>query len=77
MLAIATSFLNGVGFFFVGIYADSERRDSNTPEAVGLLDEEVKPVKDIRGLALLRTRQFWQFFILFGLLSGIGLMNIK
>ena len=32
---------------------------------------------DIRGLALLTEAQFWQFFIMFGVLAGIGLMNIK
>ena len=32
---------------------------------------------DIRGLALLANPQFWQLFFLFGLLTGIGLMNIK
>jgi hypothetical protein len=32
---------------------------------------------DIRGLALLAKTEFWQLFLIFGLLSGIGLMNIK
>jgi hypothetical protein len=32
---------------------------------------------DIRGLALLAEPQFWQLFFIFGLLSGVGLMNIK
>ncbi|KAH8705172.1 putative MFS transporter [Talaromyces proteolyticus] len=32
---------------------------------------------DIRGLALLRKSEFWQQFLLMGLLSGIGLMTIN
>ncbi len=32
---------------------------------------------DIRGLALLREPEFWKLFFMFGLLTGIGLMNIK
>lgn len=32
---------------------------------------------DVRGLALLRKSEFWQLFLVFGLLTGIGLMNIK
>jgi hypothetical protein len=32
---------------------------------------------DIRGLALLTKSKFWQLFLMFGLLTGIGLMNIK
>lgn len=32
---------------------------------------------DIRGWALLAMPQFWHLFLMFGLLSGIGLMNIK
>ena len=32
---------------------------------------------DIRGLALLPRVEFWQLFLLLGLLTGIGLMSIK
>lgn len=32
---------------------------------------------DIRGLAMLPTIQFWQLFLLLGILTGIGLMTIK
>lgn len=32
---------------------------------------------DIRGWRLLRNVEFWQFFTIMGLLSGIGLMTIK
>ena len=32
---------------------------------------------DIRGFALIRTTQFWQLFVVFALVSGIGLMNIN
>lgn len=32
---------------------------------------------DIRGLAMLKTVEFWQLFMTMALLSGIGLMTIK
>ncbi len=32
---------------------------------------------DIRGRALLPIPEFWQQFILLGLLTGVGLMTIK
>lgn len=32
---------------------------------------------DVRGLALLSKLEFWQLFLIMGLLSGIGLMTIK
>jgi hypothetical protein len=32
---------------------------------------------DIRGLAMLAKSEFWELFFMFGLFSGIGLMNIK
>lgn len=35
------------------------------------------PHPDIRGLAMLRTVEFWQLFLTMALLSGIGLMTIK
>lgn len=38
-------------------------------------DESVYP--DIRGVALLKSIEFWQLFLTMGLLSGIGLMTIK
>lgn len=39
--------------------------------------EERMENTDIRGLALLVEAQFWQLFFMFGLLAGIGLMNIN
>lgn len=35
------------------------------------------PHPDVRGLALLPQIEFWQLFLIMGLLSGIGLMTIK
>lgn len=35
------------------------------------------PHPDVRGLALLPKVEFWQLFLIMGLLSGIGLMTIK
>jgi hypothetical protein len=32
---------------------------------------------DIRGLKLLANKEFWQLFVIMGILSGIGLMTIK
>lgn len=32
---------------------------------------------DIRGLAMLPTIEFWQLFLLLGILTGVGLMTIK
>lgn len=32
---------------------------------------------DVRGLAMLPTIEFWQLFLLLGILTGIGLMTIK
>lgn len=32
---------------------------------------------DIRGLAMVPTIQFWQLFLLLGILTGVGLMTIK
>ena len=32
---------------------------------------------DVRGWALLRNVEFWQFFAIMGILAGIGLMSIK
>lgn len=44
---------------------------------LGMSDAEPLMAVDVRGLALLKKLEFWQLFLLFGLLSGIGLMNIK
>lgn len=35
------------------------------------------PNADIRGLSLLQCPEFWQLFMMMGLLAGIGLMTIK
>lgn len=35
------------------------------------------PNADIRGLSLLKCPEFWQLFLMMGLLAGIGLMTIK
>lgn len=32
---------------------------------------------DVRGLSMLQTVEFWQLWMLLGLLAGIGLMTIK
>ena len=32
---------------------------------------------DLRGFAMIPTVEFWQLFLLLGLLTGIGLMTIK
>lgn len=32
---------------------------------------------DVRGLAMLPTIEFWQLFLLLGVLTGVGLMTIK
>lgn len=58
----------------------SKSSSSNTEEhgfRRGLLRENHSGEVDFRGLALLAKTQFWQLFIMFGLFSGIGLMNIK
>lgn len=41
------------------------------------IDENGSHYPDIRGLALLWKREFWQQFVMMALLSGIGLMTIK
>lgn len=60
-------------------------RDSSVPgdlEIENVNDEEIN-VKDhahrvdIRGLQMLYMMEFWQMFILMGILTGIGLMTIK
>ena len=40
-------------------------------------DDDDVPHVDIRGLALLPRLDFWQLFVLLGILTGIGLMTIK
>ena len=47
---------------------NGQRRDSTAHDPHHL---------DIRGMALLPKIEFWQLFILLGLLTGIGLMTIK
>ena len=49
------------------------------------IDEETGSVQhahrsiytDVRGLAILKTVEFYQYFLLIGILTGIGLMTIK
>lgn len=40
-------------------------------------NENSSHYSDIRGLALIKRPEFWQLFLMMGLLSGIGLMTIK
>ena len=40
-------------------------------------DDDDVPHVDIRGLALLPRLDFWQLFVLLGILTGVGLMTIK
>ena len=40
-------------------------------------DEHNSRYVDIRGFALLPTIEFWQLFLMLGLLTGVGLMTIK
>ncbi|MCJ1429404.1 hypothetical protein MMC29_007318 [Sticta canariensis] len=39
--------------------------------------DQNSPYSDIRGLAILPTIEFWQLFLLLGILTGIGLMTIN
>ena len=60
------------------------KSSSSTPGDVSFrkVDENAginhdSPSSDIRGLAILPTIEFWQLFLLLGILTGIGLMTIK
>ena len=57
---------------------------SSAPEDVPSTNHRVESIKthhshqvDIRGVALLPKVEFWQLFLILGLLSGVGLMTIK
>lgn len=60
------------------------KSSSSTPGDIsfGKADENAEinhnsPYSDIRGLAILPTIEFWQLFLLLGILTGVGLMTIK
>jgi Nodulin-like len=58
----------------------SRSSDSDSEEdgfGSGRLKGDEPDGTDIRGLALLAKSGFWELFFMFGLFSGIGLMNIK
>ena len=56
---------------------------SSSPEDLGPYQDESNapvthdPHTDLRGLAMIRTLDFWLLFSQLGLLTGIGLMTIK
>ena len=52
---------------------DIVSRDGDTADTTGL--NSYRP--DLSGFALLSNFEFWQLFILLGLLAGVGLMTIK
>ena len=62
---------------------NSSLLSSSQPEDLGSTHGERKssithePHLDLRGLAMLRTLDFWLLFSQLGLLTGIGLMTIK
>ena len=51
-------------------------RDDDAKSTSGHTNQNPHRV-DIRGIALLSKVEFWQLFLLLGLLTGIGLMTIK
>ena len=63
------------------------KSSSSSPGDIPFGDDDAKPASghtnqtqnrvDIRGIALLSKVEFWQLFLLLGLLTGIGLMTIK
>lgn len=56
------------------------KSSDSSPEEYGFgrrSQDERSDEADIRGLNLLAKPHFWELFLLFGLLSGVGLMNIK
>lgn len=56
----------------------SEERASVESSQDPVIEGEVgSHCPDIRGLALIKSVDFWHLFLLMGLLSGIGLMTIK
>lgn len=56
----------------------SEPRHRSPQKSIDLPDTDIDaPHLDIRGLALLPHAEFWQLFLMLGLLTGIGLMTIK
>jgi hypothetical protein len=75
------------------LLASEEEQDRPSTETSSLLssgpgdiiddDDDAKSKKsthsctDITGLALLNKSEFWQLWVLMGLLTGVGLMTIK
>jgi hypothetical protein len=71
--------------------ADNSQQDDDTDESSSLMSgpgdvvdatEDAKSTHhshylDVTGLALLRHIEFWQLWVLLGLLTGVGLMTIK
>jgi len=65
--------------------ADRNEDDHHTNDATNGVAEEPDMVShahrslysDVRGVGLLRCVEFYQFFLLMGLLTGTGLMTIK
>ena len=65
----------------------SKTSSSSSPGDIPFGDDDAKSTSghtnqhpnrtDIRGIALLSKVEFWQLFLLLGLLTGIGLMTIK
>jgi hypothetical protein len=55
-----------------GSTSDSPQKSIDLPD----MDHEVAHL-DIRGFALLPHPEFWQLFLMLGLMTGIGLMTIK
>ena len=60
------------------------KSSTSGPEDVPYQDDTAKPDAghdshhlDIRGLALLSKVEFWQLFLMLGLMCGVGLMTIK
>lgn len=51
--------------------------DEEAPRSSGHMHEDSRPTVEITGFALMREYEFWQLFLLLGVLAGIGLMTIK
>lgn len=56
---------------------DNDRQVVESHQNDEEVDENGSHYPDIRGLALLSKREFWQQFLMMALLSGIGLMTIN
>lgn len=66
-----------VGTLKTSPYTDEETRRQIQTYHDNDNNENSSHYSDIRGLALIRRPEFWQLFLMMGLLSGIGLMTIK